>query len=80
MSGYVGGEHEWCTKCDAEIRQAELEKREQKVEDVVIEKGVEPSIVVGDDSIVVSEPKIEREVLVPMRSKLNIGGDTDGEN
>jgi len=43
-------------------------------EEVIIGNSVEPSIVVGDDSIKIIEPKVEREVLVPMRSKLNLGG------
>ena len=68
IHGYLSGEHEWCPKCDAEIKQAELESSEQGVVD-----GVE-------SSVVAVESEVGREVLVPMRSKLNVGGDGDGED
>ena len=75
VHGYLSGEHEYCPKCDAEIQQAELESRKQKIEDGVGEEVGEASIVVSDDSIRVVERLVEREVLVPMKSKLNFGGD-----
>jgi ribonucleoside-triphosphate reductase len=80
IHGYLNGEHEYCPKCDADIAEAEAVSEKQKAEEVVVDGSDEASIVVSDDSITVVEPKVEREVLVPMRSKLNIGGDTDGEN
>jgi len=78
IHGYLAGEHEYCPKCDAEQERLPLEvessKKEMAEEEVIIGNSVEPSIVVGDDSIKIIEPKVEREVLVPMRSKLNLGG------
>ena len=68
VHGYLSGEHEYCPKCDADIAEAEKLAEEHKEE-----------IVVGDNVGIV-EPKVEREILVPMKSKLNIGSDGDGED
>jgi len=79
IHGYLAGEHEYCPKCDQETEI--LEKEGEKIKsEVVANEGAEPSIVVSEDSIEVVESNVEREVLVPMRSKLNLGGDGDGEN
>jgi ribonucleoside-triphosphate reductase len=87
IHGYLSGEHEYCPKCDVEqealLLESKVSSKEQVVdfvEDGVGAKGVgEASIVVSEDSIKVVEPGIKRETLVPMRSKLNVGGD-DGED
>ena len=79
IHGYLAGEHEYCPKCDQETEILEKEGEEIKNE-IVANESAESSIVVSEDSVEVVESKVEREILVPMRSKLNLGGEGDGEN
>jgi len=77
IHGYLAGEHEYCPKCDAEQERLPLEVESAKKEleeEVVVERSVDSSVDIEDESIKIVEPKVERKVLVPMRFKLNLGG------
>jgi ribonucleoside-triphosphate reductase len=85
VHGYLSGEHEYCPKCDIDIAEAEKQAVAEDVSvDLVSDEAegvvVKPTIVVADDNIRVVAPRVGQRVLVPLESKLNIGGDTDGEN
>jgi ribonucleoside-triphosphate reductase (formate) len=86
IHGYLNGEHEYCPKCDMEI--ADSKNRQISVSEDFSEndENFEDDIAsVGDD---VEKPKLVAPMIVVDGdtvsvvgdSKLNIGGDTNGEN
>ena len=81
IHGYLAGEHEYCPKCDAEREVVAIEvesSKKEMAEEIIIDESVGSSIFIEEDGIV-SGSKIGHEVLVPMKLKLNFGGE-DGED
>jgi len=81
IHGYLAGEHEYCPKCDAEREVVAIEvesSKKEMAEEIIIDESVGSSIFIEEDGVV-SGSKIGHEVLVPMKLKLNFGGE-DGED
>jgi ribonucleoside-triphosphate reductase len=72
VHGYLSGEHEYCPKCDLEI----AEGNKEKAADVVAEENMEEKLI----EIAIA-PEVKKQVSAfGEKSKIKIGGDTNGKD